>query len=87
MEPRTAVVQLKVARSALYDFTLTVTLPEGVAAQPTAIRQHVEDLQPGVLSAECTESTLDRITDVALVDVIGIEFPAENFTAGTHDDR
>lgn len=85
--PATAVVHVKATRSALYDFTLTIALPEGIAAQAATVRQHVEDLQPGVLSAECTDSTLDRITDVVLVDVLGIEFPAENAIGGAHDER
>ncbi|MFJ9574693.1 hypothetical protein [Streptomyces bacillaris] len=78
---------MKATRSALYDFTLTIALPEGVATQPSAIRQYVEDLQPGVLAAECTDSTLDRITDVVLADVLGIEFPAKSAIAGAHDER
>jgi hypothetical protein len=84
--PVTAVVHVKASRSALYDFTLTIALPEGVAAQPSAIRQHIEGLQPGVLAAECTDATLDRITDVALVDVLSIEFAADPL-GGNRDDR
>ncbi|MEU6405408.1 hypothetical protein [Streptomyces sp. NPDC046985] len=78
---------MKATRSALYDFTLTIALPEGATAQPAAIWQLVENLQPGVLSAECTDSTLDRITDVVLVDVLDIEFPAKNAIGGARDER
>ncbi|WP_239221596.1 hypothetical protein [Streptomyces sp. OfavH-34-F] len=83
----TAVVHVKATRSALYDFTLTIALPEEVGAQPAAIRQYVEELRPEVLAAECTDSTLDRTTDVVLVDVLGIEFPAKNAIGGAHDER
>ncbi|MFB7865600.1 hypothetical protein [Streptomyces sp. NPDC056069] len=85
--PATVVVHVKAARTALYDLTLLLSLPEGSSADPAAIRRYVEDLQPGVLSAACTDTTLDRVTDVALVDILGIEPSGHGADTGARDDR
>ncbi|MER5356308.1 hypothetical protein ABT093_39070 [Kitasatospora sp. NPDC002551] len=83
--PTTVVVHVKAARTALYDVTLS--LPEGSSADPAVIRRYVEDLQPGVLSAACTDATLDRVTDVALVDILDISPSVHGSDTGARDDR
>ncbi|MGY3677279.1 hypothetical protein [Streptomyces sp. TE33382] len=85
--PATVVVHVKAARTALYDLTLLLSLPEGSSADRAAIRSYVEDLQPGVLSAACTDTTLDRVTDVVLVDVLDIEPSGHGADPGARDDR
>ncbi|MFE9428984.1 hypothetical protein ACFYNO_39245 [Kitasatospora sp. NPDC006697] len=85
--PAIVVVHAKAARTALYDLTLTLALPEGSSTDPAAIRRYIEDLQPGVLSAACTDTTLDRVTDVVLVDVLGIEPSNHGGDVGVRDDR
>ncbi|MER6117993.1 hypothetical protein [Streptomyces sp. NPDC001743] len=85
--PTTVVVHVKAARTALYDVTLTLSLPEGSSADPAVIRRFVEDLQPGVLSAACTDATLDRVTDVALVDILDISPSVHGSDTGARDDR
>lgn len=85
--PATVVVHAKAARTAVRDLTLTFSLPEGTSADPAAIRRYIDDLQPGVLSAACTDATLDRVTDVVLVDVLGIEPSTHGGDAGVRDDR
>lgn len=83
--PTTVVVHVKAARTALYDVTLS--LPEGSSSDPAVIRRYVEDLQPGVLSAACTDATLDRVTDVALVDILDISPSIHGSDTGARDDR
>ncbi|WP_432140038.1 hypothetical protein [Streptomyces sp. bgisy154] len=83
--PTTVVVHVKAARTALYDVTLS--LPEGSSVDPAVIRRYVEDLQPGVLSAACTDATLDRVTDVALVDILDISPSVHGSDTGARDDR
>jgi hypothetical protein len=85
--PGTVVVHAKAARTAVHDLTLTFSLPEGTSADPAAIRRYIEDLQPGVLSAARTDATLDRVTDVVLVDVLGTEPSNRGGDAGVRDDR
>ncbi|WP_327378670.1 hypothetical protein OG393_32670 (plasmid) [Streptomyces sp. NBC_01216] len=85
--PATVMVHAKAARTAVHDLTLTFSLPEGASADPAAIRRYIEDLQPGVRSAACTDATLDQVTDVVLVDVLGIEPSTHGGDAGVRDDR
>ncbi|MCM2430908.1 hypothetical protein [Streptomyces sp. RKAG337] len=84
----TAAVHLKVTRTVVYDVALPISLPAEIAACPGALRRYVEDLQPGVLSAACTEEAIDRITDVALLDVLGIDIQTPEIPdAGERHDR
>ncbi|HEY8984671.1 MAG TPA: hypothetical protein VIU15_34485 [Streptomyces sp.] len=85
--PATVVVHMKAAQTALHDLTLLLTLPEGSSVDPAAIRSYIEDLQPGVLSAACTDTTLDRVTDVVLVDILSIEPSTHGAGAGDRDDQ
>lgn len=70
LSPATAVAHVNATRFALYDFThLMTTLPEAVATQLAAIRQHV---QPSSRSAKCTGSARGGISSVRLVDVLAM---------------
>ncbi|MGW4894591.1 hypothetical protein ACWEQL_20295 [Kitasatospora sp. NPDC004240] len=65
-------VRLTAVRTSVHDLVLSLELPAGTAASLPAVRRHLEDLQPGVLAAACTDETVDRLTDVAVLDVLAL---------------
>ncbi|MFZ3494544.1 hypothetical protein ACODT5_15195 [Streptomyces sp. 5.8] len=83
--PATAVVRVKAIRTAVHDITLMLSLPDDLSAQPGALRRHIEELQPGVLSSACTDANLDRVTDIVVVDVLGVAAPTKEASAGVCD--
>lgn len=83
--PATAVVRVKAMRTAEHDITLMLSLPNDFTAQPGALRRHIEELQPGVLSAACTDANLVQVTDIVVVDVLDVAAPAEEAGAGVCD--
>ena len=64
-------VHLKATRTVVHDLVLRIRIPVGAIGQH-AIRSHLEALQPGILSAACTDDTVDRVTDVAVLDVLDV---------------
>ncbi|MEU9255757.1 hypothetical protein AB0D66_28400 [Streptomyces sp. NPDC048270] len=78
---------MKAIRTVVHDITLMFSLPYGLAAQPGAIRRYIEELQPGVLAAACTDANLDQVADIALVEVLGVAAPTEEAGAGVRDGR
>ncbi|MEU5417872.1 hypothetical protein [Streptomyces sp. NPDC020667] len=84
----TVTVHAKAMRAAFHDITPTMTVPAAIAASPAAMLDHLGELNPGVLPAACTEDTVDRISDVQVLDVLSVH-TARRPTAqrkGRHDD-
>jgi hypothetical protein len=69
----TLTIHAKITRTAVYDTDLTLSVPSHVAADAALLRRHLEEAEPGVLSAACTEESLDRLTDVRFLDLIDVE--------------
>lgn len=68
----TVTVHAKAMRTAFHDITLILTVPAAIAASPAAVQAHLDELNPGVLAASCTEDTVDRISDVQVLDVLSV---------------
>ncbi|MEV4505462.1 hypothetical protein [Streptomyces klenkii] len=68
----TVTVHAKAMRTAFHDTTLILTLPAAIAASPAAVLAHLDELNPGVLAAACTEDTVDRISDIQVLDVLSV---------------
>ncbi|MCX5216211.1 hypothetical protein OG689_44555 [Kitasatospora sp. NBC_00240] len=69
----TVTAYVKATRTVVHDVALTLELSAALASDPNLVRRHIEDLNPGALSAACTDETVDRVTDVALLHVSSID--------------